>query len=113
MASMQRTILDSGAQLIAAVAAVHGAGAALGYGLSRSLGFDTRVARTTAIEVGMQNGGLGIALARGGAFANPLVALPCAFSGVCSCLLGSALAAVWARTPAADAAANAEATHST
>lgn len=98
--SMQQRILESGLVLIAAVGTVHCFGAALGYGFSRWLTGDAVCARTTAIEVGMQNGGLGISLANSGAFASPLmVALPCAFSGLMSCFIGSVLAAVWSRRP--------------
>lgn len=98
--SMQPRILESGLVLALAVGTVHCFGAALGYWFSRWLTGDLICARTASIEVGMQNGGLGISLANSGAFANPLmVALPCAFSGLMSCFIGSVLAAVWSRRP--------------
>ena len=60
-------------------------------------GLDT-VARTTSIEVGMQNSGLGAVLAQAH-FANPLTAIPSAISAITHCILGSALAAWWSRRP--------------
>ena len=56
------------------------------------------VARTTSIEVGMQNSGLGAVLAQAH-FANPLTVLPSAISAITHCILGSALAAWWSRRP--------------
>ena len=49
------------------------------------------VARTTAIEVGMQNSGLGAVLAQAH-FANPLTAIPSAISAITHCIIGSGLA---------------------
>ncbi len=53
--------------------------------------------RTISIEVGTQNSGLAVVLARSGGFASLLTALPSAISAVIHCLIGSALAAVWRR----------------
>ena len=53
--------------------------------------------RTISIEVGMQNSGLAVMLARSGGFTSPLTALPGAISAVIHCLIGSALAAAWRR----------------
>lgn len=52
---------------IAAVAAHNSVGYAFGYGLSRAAGLDRQAARTIALEVGLQNGGMatGIATAMG------------------------------------------------
>jgi len=97
-------VLESGLQLLAAVATVHSLGFFLGYlfgGLSAGFG---SVARTTSIEVGMQNSGLGAVLAQAH-FANPLTAIPSAISAITHCIIGSALAAVWSRRPPSDAPA--------
>lgn len=51
-----------------------------------------------AIEVGMQNSGLAVVLARLH-FANPLTALPGALSAIVHCVMGSAPAAWWRRRP--------------
>ena len=57
---------------------------------------DEIVARTISVEVGMQNSGLGVVLARGN-FTDPLVAIPSAISSVFHSLIGSLLAAIWRR----------------
>lgn len=87
--------------LIGAVFSLHAGGFALGYGLARLTGWNARVARTVSIEVGMQNSGLGVVLARRH-FPDPLTAVPCAISAVMHSVVGSALAAWW-RTHAARA----------
>ncbi len=97
-------VLESGLQLLGAVVTAHAFGFFLGYlfgGLSA--GFGT-VARTTSIEVGMQNSGLGAVLAQAH-FANPLTAIPSAISAITHCIIGSALAAFWSRRPTSGAAA--------
>ena len=67
---------------------------------SRLLGMDTERARTIAIEVGMQNSGLGVALAV--KYFGAAAALPGAVFSVWHNLTGAALASWWARrTPVA------------
>ena len=98
LGAQKDAVLESGLQLLGAVVTAHAFGFFLGYlfgGLSG--GFGT-VARTTSIEVGMQNSGLGAVLAQAH-FANPLTAIPSAISAITHCILGSALAAVWSRRP--------------
>ena len=87
-------IIESGFLLIGAVFALHVCGFGLGYILTRLLSSDVISARTVAIEVGMQNSGLGVVLA-GQNFANPLVAVPSAISSLFHSLIGSALAGWW------------------
>ena len=53
-----------------------------------------RAAQTAAIEVGMQNSGLGVVLGQQN-FTNPLVAVPSAISAVLHSLVGSVAAAIW------------------
>lgn len=67
-------------------------GLAAGYLLPRMLGYDPRTARTIAIEVGMQNSGLGVALAL--KYFSPLSALPGALFSIWHNISG-ALFAVW------------------
>jgi bile acid:Na+ symporter, BASS family len=81
-------------RLIGAVFGLHAGGFALGYVVSRLLRFDVPVARTVSIEVGMQNSGLGVVLARKH-FADPLTAVPCAISSVFHSVIGSVLAGWW------------------
>jgi BASS family bile acid:Na+ symporter len=88
-------VRDSGLQLVGAVVLLHGAGFALGHTYARLLGYDRQVARTISIEVGMQNSGLGVVLARKHFPADPLTAVPCAISSVVHSVIGSLLAAVW------------------
>jgi BASS family bile acid:Na+ symporter len=64
-----------------------------GYGLARLFGYDTETCRTLSIEVGMQNSGLGVALAV--QYFGGLAALPGALFSVWHNLSGSAVAAWW------------------
>jgi len=92
-------ILKSGLALIAAVVGLHTSGFFLGYITALIVTKDKIAARTIAIEVGMQNSGLGVVLARSN-FSSPLTAIPCAISSVVHSLIGSLLAAVWRRMAA-------------
>lgn len=85
--------------LVAAVVLHNATGLAAGYGVPRLLGLDARLARTIAIEVGMQNSGLGVALAT--QFFSAAAALPGAVFSVWHNLSGAALAALWSRRPVA------------
>ena len=87
-------IIESGLLLIGAVFALHVCGFGLGYILTRALSPSVISARTVAIEVGMQNSGLGVVLA-GQNFVNPLVAVPSAISSLFHSLIGSVLAGYW------------------
>lgn len=64
-----------------------------GYGIARLWGYDTVIARTMAIEVGMQNSGLSVALAL--KYYGPLAALPGALFSVWHNLSGVVWAAYW------------------
>lgn len=81
-------------RLIGAVFCLHAGGFALGYLVARLTGWDRTVSRTVSIEVGMQNSGLGVVLARKH-FADPLTAVPCAISSVFHSVIGSVLAGWW------------------
>lgn len=81
-------------RLLGAVFALHAGGFLLGYAAARLLRFDLTTARTISIEVGMQNSGLGVVLARRH-FADPLTAVPCAISSVFHSVIGSLLAGWW------------------
>ena len=67
----------------------------------RLLGATRLEARTIAIEVGMQNSGLGVVLARkhfvDAATGVSLAAVPCAISSVFHSVIGSVLAGLWRR----------------
>lgn len=98
LGAQKGAVLESGLQLLGAVLSAHALGFFLGYLLGGLSGGFGTVARTTSIEVGMQNSGLGAVLAHAH-FANPLTAIPSAISAMTHCILGSALAAYWARRP--------------
>jgi bile acid:Na+ symporter, BASS family len=80
--------------LLLAVGLLHVGGFGLGYLSARVFGFEKIIARTVSIEVGMQNSGLGVVLARKH-FADPLTAVPCAISSVFHSVIGSLLAGWW------------------
>lgn len=81
-------------RLLGAVFGLHAGGFALGYLAARLLRFEQLTARTVSIEVGMQNSGLGVVLARKH-FTDPLTAVPCAISSVFHSVIGSLLAGWW------------------
>jgi len=91
-------IRQSGLQLLGAVFLLHAGGFALGYLAARVFGYDTAICRTVSIEVGMQNSGLGVVLAKNN-FTNPLTAVPCAISSVFHSVIGSLLAGLWRLRP--------------
>ncbi|MBA4148110.1 MAG: bile acid:sodium symporter family protein [Verrucomicrobia bacterium] len=79
--------------LLLAIFCLHSLGFLLGYSFARFFGYDRMIRRTISIEVGMQNSGLGVALARN--FADPLTAVPSAISSVFHSVIGSILAGIW------------------
>ncbi len=83
--------------VLGAVALHNGLGLLAGYWIPRWLGYSERTSRTLAIEVGMQNSGLGVALAL--QYFSPTAALPGALFSIWHNLSGSALAARWSRRP--------------
>lgn len=84
----------SATSLLLGVGLLHTGGFALGYAAARLFKYDQIIARTVSIEVGMQNSGLGVVLARGH-FADPLTAVPCAIASVFQSVIGSMLAGGW------------------
>lgn len=94
-------ILECGPRLIGAVFSLHALGFLMGYLLSFKIFRNETVARTVSIEVGMQNSGLGVVLARAN-FADPVTAIPSAISSVFHSIIGSLLAAAWSRQPCKD-----------
>lgn len=94
----REALLESGPIVLLAAVLLHGSGFLWGYLLSRLVlwrhpGVIAK-ARTISIEVGMQNSGLGVVLARRH-FLDPAVAMTPAISSVVHSLLASALAAWW------------------
>jgi BASS family bile acid:Na+ symporter len=86
-------ILSSGLQLLGAILILHFFGFLLGYLISKFMFKNEAVSRTIAIEVGMQNSGLGAVLAREN-FVNPATAIPSAISSLVHSIYGSIFAAI-------------------
>lgn len=89
----QQTLLALPVLVLLAVVLHNGLGLAAGYGLARVAGCSERDARTLAIEVGMQNSGLGVALAV--KYFGPASALPGALFSLWHNLTGVTLARFW------------------
>lgn len=87
-------ILGSGWRLLAAPFLLHLGGFGLGYVIARICRLTEENARTVSIEVGMQNSGLGAALAKAH-FPGTTAPVPCAISAVYHCLIGSFLVGWW------------------
>jgi len=68
-------------------------GMLVGYLLPAGLGLDAKICRTMAIEVGMQNSGLGVALAN--SYFSPAAALPGALFSIWHNISGAVMAAFW------------------
>lgn len=93
----REAILQHGIQLLGAVFTLHSLGFLFGYLASRILKLSEPLSRTISIEVGMQNSGLGVVLARNN-FSDPLTAIPSAISSAMHSIIGSLCAAYWRRT---------------
>ncbi len=81
--------------LLAAVGLLHMGGFGLGFWAARLCREEENACRTIAIEVGMQNSGLGTVLAQRNFPTLPTAALPCAMSAIAHSILGSFLAGWW------------------
>ena len=90
-------ILGSGVSLIFSIMTLHLAGFFLGYFFSKLLLKDDAVSKTISVEVGMQNSGLGVVLAKEN-FVNPAVAIPAAISSLVHSLYGSIFVALFRRS---------------
>jgi BASS family bile acid:Na+ symporter len=90
-------IARSAAPLFISVFLLHFFGFLLGYLFARIAGCRESLRRTISIEVGMQNSGLGAALATRHFPHLALAPVPAAISAVYHCLIGSLLAAWWRR----------------
>lgn len=86
-------LLDVGLLTLIAVVLHNLSGLAGGFYVSRLFGLDIKQSQTIAIEVGMQNSGLGVALAT--QFFSATAALPGALFSVWHNISGSVLAAFW------------------
>lgn len=96
------TIRRSGGMLLLAVFLLHAGGFGLGWAFAWLFGYGERDRRTISIEVGMQNSGLGVVLARNNFPQMPAAASVCAISAVFHSVIGSLLAGLWRWWPAAE-----------
>ncbi len=87
--------IQLGMTLLLAVALHNAIGVILGYSGAKLLGYETKECRTLAIEVGMQNSGLAVALAI--KHFSAAAALPGAIFSIWHNLSGSALAFFWSK----------------
>ena len=94
IAQGKEIILGSGVSLILSIMTLHLAGFILGYFLSKILLKNDAVSKTISVEVGMQNSGLGVVLAKEN-FVNPAVAVPAAISSLVHSLYGSIFVALF------------------
>jgi BASS family bile acid:Na+ symporter len=91
----QSKLLSNGLLILTAVILHNLLGFALGYGFARLFGMDLAKRKAVMLETGMQNSGLGAALAA--AHFSPLAAVPSALFSVWHNLSGSALATWFTR----------------
>lgn len=97
LAVKRDAILEHGWLLLFATGLLHVGGFSFGYLVARIFGHQNKDCQTLSIEVGMQNSGLGAALASKHFPTMPIVPAPCAMSAILHCLIGSLLASIWAR----------------
>lgn len=88
-------ILASGPNLFLAIGLLHLIGFVLGYFISKVLLKDEQVARTISIEVGMQNSGLAVVLAKQNF--GQMATIPGAISALIHCIYGSIAVYLWNR----------------
>jgi BASS family bile acid:Na+ symporter len=95
VAGSQQRIATSGLQIFAVVVLHNGLGLLLGYWLAKLAGLNVAQRKTLSIEVGMQNSGLGVALAT--AHFSPLAAVPSAIFSVWHNISGPLVATLYQR----------------
>lgn len=86
---------EVGVLIISAVMLHNAIGLFCGYSITAFLGYDAKICRTVAIEAGMQNSGLAVALAL--KYFSPLSALPGAVFSIWHNISGALLASYWHR----------------
>ncbi|HLS43352.1 MAG TPA: bile acid:sodium symporter family protein, partial [Paenalcaligenes sp.] len=91
----QERIATTGLQIFAVVVLHNGLGLLLGYLLAKLSGLTVAQRKTLSIEIGMQNSGLGVALAT--AHFSPLAAVPSAIFSVWHNISGPIIATFYQR----------------
>lgn len=95
VANNKENIATAGILVFVAVLLHNGFGLLLGYYAAKALRLSRQDQRAISIEVGMQNSGLGVALAA--AYFTPLAALPSAFASAWQVITGTILASYWTK----------------
>ena len=90
-------VASSGLIVFIAVFLHNGIGLLLGYLIALGLGLNENDRRAISLEVGMQNSGLGVALAT--AHFGPLAALPSVWGAIWHNISGPILATIWSKKP--------------
>ena len=96
IAGSKAAILESGLLILGVVMLHNGLGYLLGFWASRFFKLPYADCKAVAIEVGMQNSGLGVALAAVHFAASPVTAVPSAIFSLWHNISGPALATYWA-----------------
>ncbi len=96
IAGSKAQILESGLLILGVVALHNGLGYLVGFWASRLFKLPYADCKAVAVEVGMQNSGLGVALAATHFAASPLTAVPSAIFSLWHNISGPALATYWA-----------------
>ena len=96
IAGSKGQILESGLLILGVVILHNGLGYLLGFWASRLFKLPYADSKAVAIEVGMQNSGLGVALAAVHFAASPVTAVPSAIFSLWHNISGPALATYWA-----------------
>lgn len=105
-AANAQNVISSGFIVFLAVFLHNGFGLLLGYLTAKSMGLNENDRRAISLEVGMQNSGLGVALAT--AHFSPLAALPSVWGAIWHNISGPILATIWAKKPTGPVEAGAE-----
>ncbi|WP_107841569.1 bile acid:sodium symporter family protein [Metasolibacillus meyeri] len=92
-------VVTSGVLVFVAVFLHNSLGLLLGYAVALIMKLDENDRRAISLEVGMQNSGLGVALAT--AHFSPLAALPSVWGAIWHNISGPILATIWANKPVA------------
>lgn len=96
IAASKAAILQSGLLVLAVVVLHNTLGYLFGFGVAHFFKLNYADCKAVAVEVGMQNSGLGVALATVHFAASPLTALPSAIFSLWHNISGPALASYWA-----------------
>lgn len=87
-------ILNSGINLLISIMILHLLGFIIGYAISFIFLRDKKLSKTICIEIGMQNSGLGVVLAKEN-YINPSTAIPSAISSLVHSIYGSIFVSIF------------------